>query len=237
VTSRFAAVQYRPPKGDPGAAREDLVRLVDEAGRRGAGFVVCPEMATSGYVWSEPAEVRPHCEPARGPTLEALAPVAAAHGAWVVVGFPEISDGALYNSALIIDDKGALAGCYRKVLLYQEDMTWARPGQVRQRYDTPHGAVSPGICMDINDYAFGIYLRTTRPDIVAFCTNWVDSGEDVLPYWRERLEGWRGWFVAANTWGRDRHVPFRGRSAILDPSGALVASAPAEGDVVLVAGG
>jgi len=209
---------------------------VDEAGQRGGKLIVCPEMATSGYVWTDADEIRPHCEPADGSTLAALGPIAAAHEAWVVVGFAERDGDALYNSALVIDDTGALAGCYRKVLLYEADLSWARRGVERQRYETPLGSVAPGVCMDINDYAFTIYLRTTRPDVVAFCTNWVDEGDDVVPYWRERLMGWRGWFVAANTWGKDRHVPFRGHSAILDPYGRLVASAPAEGDAVIVAG-
>ncbi len=91
MTSRFAAVQYRPPKGEPDAARADLVRLVDEAGRQGAEFIVCPEMATTGYVWSDPGEIRPHCEPARGPTLEALAQKSAKAGRRSSDNFSEIS--------------------------------------------------------------------------------------------------------------------------------------------------
>lgn len=230
----LAAVQYRPPKGRPERARADLAGLAAEAGRRGARLIVFPELATTGYVWSGPGEIRPHCEPAEGPTLAALAPIAAACGAWIVVGFAELGREGLYNSALIIDDGGRLAGCYRKILLYQADATWARAGSERQRYASPLGHLVPGICMDINDYAFGLYLRTARPDVLAFCTNWVDEGEPVLPYWRQRLRGWRGWFVAANTWGVDRGTAFWGRSSIVAPGGQLVAQAPASGDAVLV---
>ncbi len=230
----LAAVQYRPPKGRPERARAELASLADEAGRRGARLIVCPELATTGYVWTGPEEIRPHCEPAEGPTLAALAPIAAARGAWIVVGFAELGRDGLYNSALIIDDRGRLIGCYRKILLYQADTTWARAGSERQRYSGPMGGLAPGICMDINDYAFLLYLRTARPDVLAFCTNWVDEGVPVVPYWRERLRGWRGWFVAANSWGSDRGTAFWGRSSILDPDGQLVAQAPASGDAVLV---
>lgn len=233
----FAAIQYRPPRGDAPRARRALAAMVDEAGGRGARLIVCPEMATSGYVWEDAAEILPHCEPARGPTLEALAPVAAERGAWVVVGFPERApDGALYNSALVIDDRGQLVDCYRKVLLYDADTTWARPGRRRPVYDIPAGRMTPGICMDLNDFGFGLHLLSARPEVVAFCTNWVDEGEDILPYWRERMLGWRGWFVAADRWGEDRGVRFYGRSAILAPGGAVAAIAPAEGDAILVAG-
>ena len=49
----LSAVQYKPPKGDPAIARTELAELVDEACvRDGSRFVVLPEMATCGYVWS-----------------------------------------------------------------------------------------------------------------------------------------------------------------------------------------
>ncbi len=234
MTTRLALVQYQPPKGDPVAGREGLTALTEQAGRQGADLIVLPEMATCGYVWRDPDEVRPHCELPHGPTYEALAPVARAHGAWVVCGLPELGQDGLYNSALVIDHTGALVDVYRKVLLFETDHTWARAGRRRPVYETPFGRMTPGICMDLNDDRFALHLLRERPDVVAFCTNWVEQGLDILPYWVMRLCGWRGWFVAADTWGRDRHIQFYGRSAILAPGGRPVAMAGPRGDGVLV---
>ena len=244
---KLAAVQYRPPKGRPDAARLDLARLIDEAGQRGAGLIVCPEMATTGYLWDSPAKLGPHTEPARGPTFAMLAGRARRHAAWIVCGFAERfvhvgrtgpAGGAvatLFNSALVVTPDGSLATCYRKVLLYDADLAWAAPGWRRPVCQAAFGGLAPGICMDINDPRFAAHLRETRPTVVAFCTNWIAEGLPVRPYWRERLLGWRGWFVAANTWGTDGDVGFSGESAILDPSGRAVAVGPAEGDAVVVA--
>ena len=232
---KVAAVQYRPPKGDPPAARAALAALVDEAGRQGAGLIVCPEMATSGYVWSSPDEVGPHCEAARGPTLAALGPVAARHGAMVVCGFPERGDdGLLYNSALVIGPDGSLMCCYRKTTLYDADLPWARPGDRTHLVRAPFGLVMPAICMDLNHDRVPSTLHARRVDLLAFCTNWVDEGEDVWPYWRLRLWGWRGVFIAANTWGEDRGTRFSGRSVVM-VDGVALASAEREGDAVVVA--
>lgn len=234
MSRRLAAVQYRPPKGDPPTAREGLAALIDQAGAEGAGLIVAPEMATSGYVWPSAEALRPHAERPDGPTFRRLAPLARDHGAWIVVGIPELADDGLYNSALVIDHHGELIDVYRKVLLYDADQTWARPGHRRPVYDTPVGRVTPAICMDLNDDGFAHHLLRQRPDVVAFCTNWVDEGEEVLPYWVYRLAGWRGWLVAADTWGSDGDTPFYGRSAILAPGGQAVALAAATGDGVLV---
>lgn len=210
--------------------------LVDEALQEGAKLVVCPEMATSGYVFESADEIRPFTEPARGPTFQALARRAKEHGAWLVCGFPERDGELLYNSALVVDPTGELADCYRKVLLYDLDCTWASTG-VRRSLSRlgPKRRMSTGICMDLNDNRFIQHLRQERPDVVAFCTNWLDEGTDIIPYWRMRMTGWRGWFVAADRWGEERGTRFYGRSAILRPGGSVAALAPAEGDGVLLA--
>lgn len=242
---KLAAIQYRPPKGRPDEARADIVRLVDEACGAGAELVVLPEMATSGYVWSSPDEVLPHAEVRRGPTFRALSERARRHGAWLVCGLPERfhppgvrgpSGGPvarLYNSALVISSDGALATCYRKVLLFEADETWANPGWRRPVCPTPMGRLAPGICMDINDPRFIRHLFEARVQVLAFCTNWVEEGADVHPYWCGRLAGWQGWAVAANTYGEDRGVGFSGRSAVIAPGGRVVAQAGATGDAVI----
>jgi predicted amidohydrolase len=233
---KVAAVQYKPPKGAPVEARRALARLVDDAGRQGARLIVCPEMATSGYVWANNDEVLPHCEPAHGPTFAVLGPLAAEHSAWVVCGFPERDpkDGALYNAALVVGPDGTLVACYRKMYLYQADTSWARPGGQAMLIDSELGRLAPAICMDINSWTLPRLLVQQGVDILAFCTNWVEEGEDVHTYWAERLGGWPGHMVAGNTWGADRGTTFSGRSAVLGPGGVVLGALPPTGDGVLV---
>ncbi len=210
--------------------------LVDRALAQGARLVVCPEMATSGYVFTDAEELRPFAEPARGPTFAALSERAKRHGAWLVCGLPEVDEETLYNSAIVVGPDGELADCYRKVLLYDLDVSWATAGESHCSIPLgPEKTLVPGICMDLNDNRFTLHLALTRPQVVAFCTNWVDEGHDILPYWRWRLMGWRGWFVAADRWGEERGTRFYGRSAILAPGGVAVAMAGSTGDEVLLA--
>lgn len=231
---KLAAVQYRPPHGCPEQAREELRALVLRA--EDADLVVCPEMATTGYVFQGAEEIGPFAEEARGPTFQMLSECAKTLGAWVVCGFAERGQDALHNSAMTISPSGALVNCYRKVLLYELDETWAEPGADRPVLQTGAlGRLTPAICMDLNDDRFGLHLRATQPDVVAFCTNWVDEDVDILSYWRMRLFGWQGWMVAADRWGTERGVRFYGRSAILGPQGRVLGVLPAIGDGVLYA--
>lgn len=231
---RLAAIQYRPPKGQPDAARRGLIELVRQAGDHGARLIVAPEMATTGYVFASREAIEPHTEPSDGPTVTELAALSRELDAVIVCGYAERDGDALYNSAAVVQPDGAVAN-YRKNLLYELDQTWAEAGSERVVVPTALGHMVPGICMDLNDDSFVAFVERARPAVVPFCTNWIDQGFDVVPYWRYRLRGWRGWFVAANTWGVDAGVPFRGRSAVLAPGGRIACQAAATGDAVIVA--
>lgn len=229
---RVAAVQFQPTKADRAASLERLVPLAREAARD-TDLVVLPELATTGYVFTSRDEILPHAEPADGPTLAALAPVAREAGAWLVAGFAEIAGDRLFNSALVIDRTGALRFTYRKTLLFQLDTAWALPGDSGYAtFDTGAGTFGVGICMDLNDDRFVAWARAAAPRALAFPTNWLDQGFDVRPYWAARLRDVPSALVAANGWGVDRNVPFSGRSAILDGP-RLLASAPLAGDAVV----
>lgn len=233
---RVAAIQYRPHHGDPERSREELAHLVDDVVRRGAQLVVCPEMAVTGYVWRSRDEILPHAELADGPTASILGRLARRHGAWVVCGIAErAKDDRLHNAAVVIDGNGELACTYRKATLFEADRTWAAEGDGYVVVNTPLGRIAPGICMDLNDDAFVRHLRTSRADVLAFCTNWLDQQHGVLGYWAQRLRPWNGLVVASNRWGVERGVAFRGESAIFRPMQIVYARGGRRADQVLVA--
>ena len=229
-----AAVQFKPrPKGDKDAALAALAGLAAQAAP-GRELVVLPEMAATGYIFTALEAVRAVAEAPDGPTFQALAPVAAAHGCWLVVGFPEAAGELVYNSAMVIDPSGTLAFCYRKTLLYEADLPWATPGDSGyRRFDTRTGSFTVGICMDLNDDAFVAWCRESGVRAIAFPTNWIDEGHDVWPYWAWRCEEGPA-LIAANTYGEDEGVRFSGRSAIIDGRRVL-GWTDADGDAVVVA--
>ncbi len=206
---KLAAIQFRPNTKDPSRWEESaaaLASLVDRAGEQGAGLIVCPEMALTGYLFPTPAMARLVAEPAAtGPTYRRFSPLGRKYRCYLVIGYPETThQGHLYNSALVIGPDGALLANYRKRLLYESDTTWAMPGDTPYpSIDTPAGLLTAGICMDLNDDRFTAFLRRRQPAMVAFCTNWIHQDQDMRPYWRYRLRGVRSCFVAANSYGKE----------------------------------
>ena len=229
---RAAAVQFKAAKGDWDGSARRLEALLEGVH---ADLIVCPEMALTGYVFADAEAAGKVAEAANGRTLELASKLARVAGAYFVIGYPEAVEERLYNSALILGPDGALLCNYRKRLLYEADETWAWPGDTPYPWiETPFGSLTCGICMDMNDDEFIGFLLDREPAVIAFPTNWLDQGFDVRYYWRWRLSGYRGTLVAANTYGTEEGIRFRGRSAILRCPGKTLALAGETGDAVIV---
>lgn len=229
---RVSAVQFKAIRGQRAASLAALARLVDRA-CEGADLVVAPEMAITGYLFPSPPAARAVAELPEGETFAVLAPLAAAHRTWLVVGFPELAGDQLFNSAMVIGPDGRLKFVYRKTLLFPPDQWWAAPGDSGYRaFDVEQGRFGVGICMDLNDEAFVAWCRDSKLDAIAFPTNWVQEGDDVWNYWRGRLSGIGAALVAANSYGEEGPIAFSGLSAVMC-DGAILASAPATGDAVI----
>jgi predicted amidohydrolase len=229
---KVAAVQYKAVKGDKRASLARLAALADEAGG-GAHLLVLPEMAATGYVFANREAIEPHAEHSEGETFQVLRKIARERRCWIVSGFAERDNDRLYNSAHIIAPSGDLHACYRKTLLYDTDKTWALPGDSGYvRVETPVGAFTVGICMDLNDDRFIHWCRAADVRAIAFPTNWLDQGANVWPYWAWRLEGVPAALVAANTYGPEEELRFIGESAVIQGR-RLLASAPPSGDCII----
>src|SRR5689334_4715451 len=104
-----------------GARDENLARavhFVGEAAARGAPLVVLPELFLGPYFCQRPDDraAFDRAEPVPGPTVEALAAVARQHRIVLVGGsvFERTAAGRFYNTAIVLDETGQLAGTYRK---------------------------------------------------------------------------------------------------------------------------
>jgi predicted amidohydrolase len=118
---RIAAAQMGP--NNEGVSREEIVDrmlvLLEEAVREGVQLIAYPEMALTTYF---PKKIRAdydqffeHEVPPKA--LEPLLRRAAGASVAVHVGFCEKSDGSYFNTALLTDERGRLAGTFRKIHL------------------------------------------------------------------------------------------------------------------------
>jgi predicted amidohydrolase len=88
-------------------------------------------------------------EPIPGPSTERLGERARKYGMYIVAGLTERDGAACYNTAVLIDRHGNVAGKYRKVHLPREEVEGGlTPGSSYPVFDTDFGRIGLMICWD-----------------------------------------------------------------------------------------
>lgn len=148
--------------------------LMRRAVERGAGLLVLPELADSGYVFRSEEEAANLAETTPdGPAVTAWAGFARAHGVHVVAGLCEHGADGVYNSAVLIGP-GGLLGTFRKMHLWDQENRFFRHGDRGfPVFELPFGRIGVLICYD------GWFPESFRAcalrgaDLVCIPTNWV----------------------------------------------------------------
>lgn len=119
-----AIIQFEPILGETG---RNLERIHMEVEKIDADFVVLPELATSGYLFLSMDDVRPHAFSPEDSKLDMLYEVSDKKGMMIVLGFPELDGGHVYNSSIAILPGGKYH-VYRKTHLFFKEKEAFLPG-------------------------------------------------------------------------------------------------------------
>lgn len=158
---RAAAVQASPVFLNVDATVEKACSIIAEAAGNGAQLVAFPEVFVAGYPywnwimtpvqgsrWYEQLYKNSITIP--GPETQRLCEAAREHNCHVVIGVNERGQslGELYNTNLIIDNKGELIGKHRKLVpTWAEKLTWTGgDGSSLKVYNTEIGPIGTLAC-------------------------------------------------------------------------------------------
>lgn len=158
---KAAAVQASPVFLDADATVENACGIIAEAAANGASLVAFPEVFVAGYPywnwimtpvqgskWYERLYTNSITVP--GPETDRLCQAAKENNCHVVIGVNERgqSFGELYNTNLIIDNKGKLVGKHRKLVpTWAEKLTWTGgDGSSLKVYNTEIGPIGTLAC-------------------------------------------------------------------------------------------
>lgn len=145
---RLATVHHKPSNSRSTADNlAAFAALVDKAGAQKADIVCLPEGAT---IVGTPLNYISGSEPLPGPTTKYLGEVARRNNLYIVAGLLEREGDVVYNTAVLIDRKGNLAGKYRKTSLPREEIDGGvTPGDSFPVFDTDFGRIGIMICWDV----------------------------------------------------------------------------------------
>jgi predicted amidohydrolase len=211
-----AVVNLKPR--DTGSAAESVGRfleVVDRSVTAKADVILLPEGITvvgTGKSFPQVAETIP------GPTTKLLGAMAKKKNSYLVAGMYERDGAAIYNTAVLLDRQGEVAGKYRKVYLPREEIEGGlTPGNDYPVFRTDFGTVGILICWD-SQYADPARALALNGAELLLMPIW--GGNETLVKARaieNRV------FIATSGYNYPTHV--------LDPDGNLLASASEQGSV------
>ena len=225
---RVAVAQLDLAVGDLEGNRRATVAAIEEAAAAGAGLVVLPELASSGYRLRTAQAVAAAAETIPGPATEAWARAARETGAVVVGGVCERDGDRVYNAVAVVGPDG-LAGRYRKLHLFDEEQLLFSPGDAGLPvFDLPFGRLGVIVCYDLRFVESLRILALQGADIAAVPTAWV-AGFDAEPPLDRHIDQVQAALVQANLdqvfvaaasrAGSDDGLRYLGSSCVIDPYG------------------
>ncbi len=191
---------------------------VDAAGKLGLDIVCLGETICAV---GTSAALEDLAVPIPGPFSRKIGEAANRNNIWVVAGLTELDGDVVYNTAVLMDRQGRLAGKYRKVHLPREE--WrkgVRPGYRYPVFETEFGKIAIQICYDWFFPESTAIFALGGAEMV-FAPTWGNT----LPDKDGKVDGESTFRVRA----RDNGVymvpsVYSGNSLVIDPMGRILAS-------------
>jgi predicted amidohydrolase len=219
---RVATVWLRPTNSPNGAASvQRFAEYIDSvAPQHHPDVIVLGEMINRVGASGRPDA---HAEAIPGPTTEQLAQRARRYRSWIAFSIVERDGPDLFNTAVLLDRDGRIAGTYRKVQLPFEELSLGiAPGDSFPVFATDFGTVGMMICHDASFPEAARELALKGAEMI------------LMPIW-----GGRETLVRARAVETGTYVVTSGYnypSEIISPIGEILAAAPLDqGPAVAVA--
>ena len=233
---KIAAAQIACVLGDPAANLGKMREFARRAKASGAEVIVFPEMADTGYAMEV---IRQQATSWKEGAVPGLQELARNLSLTIISGVSEREGDRIYNSQVVIDRGGAVAGKYRKTHLYapvEEDKVCAA-GTCLTSISLGEFRFGLTICYDLRfPELFRTLVVTEQANVLINSSAWpFPRMEHLRILATARAIENQSYFVLANRVGWDNGLRFCGSSAVIDPYGIVIAAASPDREELVLA--
>lgn len=234
---KIAGVQFKPFFSE---TEKNLEMMFSYCRNVDSDLIIFPELATSGYFFTDRNELIKFSQSFPGPISERFQEISKELNKIIIYGFPELFDGKIYNSIAAVFPDDNYNKVYRKShLFYKEHLCFTKGDSGFFVINYPHFDINIGM-MICYDWRFPEAARTLAllgADLIVCPSNLVTSiWHKVMP--ARAIEN-KVYFAVVNRIGRESNeneeLFFNGESAIYGYNGERLAIAGVEDEKVIVA--
>lgn len=227
-TTKIAVAQMGSLLGDVRGNLAKVATWIKVAAEDGISLIVFPECILSGYVFEDRKELEASSIRADGPEMSAIEELCSTYNTIVVVGYCEIANEGIFNSAAVIGPEGII-GTHRKrhlPFIGADRFTDEPSGSEPPIFQTSIGRIGVAICYEIRFPEVFRTLALAGADIIALPTNWPEQSNILATHFTPvRAAENFVYVLVANRHDSERNVNFLGASQIVDPTGRVCAHA------------
>src|SRR5690606_381983 len=224
ITLRIAMIQMHVVGNNAAKNLQTAERMVKEAALAGAELAVLPECMDLG--WTHPASLINATEIPDGEVFRRLQHMARENNMYLCSGMTELEAGKVYNSAVLLDNRGELILKHRKINKLDIEKPFYCPGDRINMANTSLGKIGVMICADaiVPDLSIPSALARMQPDIILSPCAWAvpaDHDNEKEPYgdlWRNVYRpisrDFSTYIIAVSNVGKMADGPWKGWNCI-----------------------
>lgn len=236
-TLRIAFLHLAPLPGDLTHNRRLVETAVAAAAELGAGWILTPELSTTGYTFADRLGTE-WILPQPDPWMTHMCRLAARLNVTLFLSHPERDrrSGALHNSLFVIDAEGTILGVHRKIrTLRVGSEAWSSPGtQVVALPVPPFARVGLLICADAYAPELCRSLKAQGAEFLVSAAAWAPGLHGPNGEW-ERCTSDTGLpLIVCNRTGPDRTLDFTTAETVVAKDGKRLLSLSSERSAVFV---
>ena len=232
---RVAGVHMDPQIAMPVHNLGKIFDSIQTAAEKGVNLVVFPECALTGYCFDDLKEAKEYAKPIPGILTELLRKYCSDYNVHIIVGFLELDQSRIYNSAAFVSPNGLIAS-YRKIHLpyLGIDRFLSKGDQPFGVYPSEIGQIGINICYDAAFPESGRIMMLQEAELIVLPTNWP-VGAECNPQFVINTRAFenRVNYMAINRVGTERGTQFIGQSKIIDFQGHTVAEGDSSSEEII----
>lgn len=214
---------------DSETKRERLNRVKNIISKNnGADLYLLPELWNVGFFTFDNYDSA--AEPIDGETISLLSDIARKQNAYIFTGsIVEKRNGKLFNTAVLLDSNGEIAGKYSKTHLFGGEKDYMTAGNEYSVCDTEFGKVGFSICYDLRFPEQYRAMVDRGAEIFLNCSAWPKSR---MEHWSvlncaRAIENQAMWLSCCSR-GIDNATEYAGVSYAIAPDGRILLKANSE---------
>ncbi|MCS6287935.1 MAG: carbon-nitrogen hydrolase family protein [Nitrospira sp.] len=236
-TLRIALLHLAPIPGALARNRHLVTSAIIKAARHGAGWIMTPELAVSGYTFADTLGTD-WIEPQPGQWMSRIGRLAACHRVTIFLSHPErqAPSTRLYNSLFAIGPDGQVAGRHRKInALRVGSEAWSTPGtEATTVRVAPFGSVGLLICADAYTPEIAVSLKRQQAKVLVSSAAWAPGLHGPNGEWERCTKETGLPLFVCNRTGKDRTLDFRHAESVVAQDGRRLLSLACERSAIFM---